>query len=303
MQQRRKRFGEILVEARVVSEAMLEQALAQQRVSKQRLGKVLEEMGVVTERDIAAALARQFGFKTVSNIAKASFSEELLALTDSDNAMSKLLFPLKIDGKSLYLAMVNPLDIEAIDNLSFKTGLRIIPCVTTPTEIHAAVKRHYFNILQQVELSDKRPEVILEAPRPVPGGVADGRIVLVVDDQDTDRAAMAAALKGGGYHLLEATNGVDGLKLAIQHRPSLIVSDIVMSRMDGYDLLRTLQANPQTAHIPVIGVSSRATIEDEARLLDMGCSDFLAKPVNPVRLLARVKNVLRLISGVAATPH
>lgn len=295
--QKRKRFGEILIEAKVVSEATLVQALEQQRTSKRRLGKVLEEMGVVTERDIAAALARQFGFKTVSNLAKASFSEELLALTDSDYAMNKLVFPLKIDGKSLYLAMVNPLDIEAIDNFSFNTGLRVIPCVTTPTEIHTAVKRHYFNILHQVELSARSPEVVLEMPKQMPSGLDFGRTILVVDDQDVDRAVMVAALKDGGYRLLEASNGVDGLRLAIQHRPSLIVSDIVMARMDGYDLLRTLQANPQTAHIPVIGISSRASIEEEARLLDMGCSDFLAKPVNPLRLLARVKNVLRLISG------
>ena len=115
--QKRKRFGEILVEAKVVDEHTLNRALEKQRGTGRRLGQVLEEMGGVTEKDIAAALARQFGFKTVANIAKASFSNDLLKMTDSDTAMNKMIFPLKKEGGSLFLAMVNPLDIETIDNL------------------------------------------------------------------------------------------------------------------------------------------------------------------------------------------
>ena len=92
---KRKRFGEILIEAKVLDEHQLERALEKQKGTGRRLGQVLEEMGVVTERDIAAAVARQFGFKTVSNIAKAKFSQELLALFDSDMALNRLLFPLK----------------------------------------------------------------------------------------------------------------------------------------------------------------------------------------------------------------
>ena len=299
--QRRKRFGEILVEARVISEGTLARALENQRTSKQRLGKVLEEMGVVTERDIAAALARQFGCKTVADIAKATFSEELLALIDSDAAMTKMVFPLKIDGKTLYLAMVNPLDMETIDNLSFKTGFNIVPCVTTPTEIHRAVKRHYFNIFHQIELAAHEPGVVLELPPEVRPSQQTEWTILVVDDQDLDRTAMVAALQNGGYRLLEAANGMDGLKLAMQHNPHLIVSDMVMPRMDGYDLFRMLQANPQSAHIPVIAVSARSGVEEEAQLLDMGCCDFIAKPVNPLRLLARVKNALRLTCSATPT--
>jgi CheY-like chemotaxis protein len=297
--QRRKRFGEILVEARVISEGTLAKALEQQRISKQRLGKVLEEMGVVTERDIAAALARQFGFKTVANIAKAAFSEELLSIIDGDAAMNKMVFPLKINGKTLFLAMVNPLDMETIDNLSFTKGFNIVPCVTTPTEIHRAIKRHYFNIYHQIELAAHEPGVVLEIPSEVRPSQHTGWTILVVDDQDLDRAAMVATLKNGGYRLLEAANGVDALKLAMQHNPHLIVSDMIMPRMDGYDLFRTLQANPQTAHIPVIALSARSSVEEEAQLLDMGCCDFLPKPFNPVRLLARVKNALRLTCGAS----
>lgn len=279
-QPRRKRFGEILVEAKVVSEEALNRALERQRGSGRRLGQVLEDMGVVTEKDIAAALARQFGFKTVANIARATFPPELLALIGAEAAMSKLLFPLKQEGTSLYLAMVNPLDMEVIDNLSFKSGLRIIPCVTTPTEIQAAVNQHYY---QKAADQVQEPDVWWS--------------ILVVDDQELVRAAVLAALKREGYGLLEAENGADGVKIAVQKRPHLIVSDTVMPRMDGYEMFRALKGNQQTKHIPIIALSSKSAAEEEAKLLDMGYYDFIAKPINPVRLVARVKRALRLVYG------
>lgn len=282
---KRKRFGEILVEAKVVDEQQLVRALEKQKGTGRRLGQVLEEMGVVTERDIAAALARQFGFKTVANIARATFGQELLALFDGDTAMNKLLFPLKIEGTTLFLAMVNPLDIETLDNISFKRGLRVIPCVTTPTEIQAAVNRHYFKILDQTHEPDA------------------WWTVLIVDDQDLVRSAAVAALKREGYKLLEAGNGADGLKVALQEKPHLVIADTVMPRMDGYEMFRAMQANLSIKHIPVIALSSKSTAEEEAKLLEMGYFDFIAKPINPVRLVARTKHALRIIYGNSPPPR
>jgi len=277
--QKRKRFGEILVEANVVDEQQLGRALEKQRGTGRRLGQVLEEMGVVTERDIAAAVARQFGFKTVSNIARASFGKELLAVMDGDTAMNKLMFPLKMEGTTLYLAMVNPLDIETIDNLSFRSGMRVVACVTTPSEIQSAVNRHYLKIVEQATASDA------------------WWTVLVVDDQDLVRAAAVAALKRQGFNLLEASNGADGLKVALQNKPHLIIADTVMPRMDGYEMFRAIQSNAGIKNIPVIAMSSKSSAEEEAKLLDMGYFDFIAKPINPVRLVARVKHALRIVHG------
>lgn len=282
---KRKRFGEILVEAKVVDEQQLQRALEKQKGTGRRLGQVLEEMGVVTERDIAAALARQFGFKTVANIARASFTKELLALFDGDTAMNKLIFPLKKEGTTLFLAMVNPLDIEMLDNISFKRGLRVIPCVTTPTEIQAAVNRHYFKIIDQTHEPDT------------------WWTVLLVDDQDLVRSAAVAALKREGYNLLEASNGADGLKIALQEKPHLVIADTVMPRMDGYEMFRAMQGNLSIKHIPVIALSSKSTAEEEAKLLDMGYFDFIAKPINPVRLVARTRHALRIIYGNSPPPR
>lgn len=282
---KRKRFGEILIEAKVVDEHQLERALERQKGTGRRLGQVLEEMGVVTERDIAAALARQFGFKTVSNIAKAKFSPELLALFDSDMASKRMLFPLKKEGSTLFLAMVNPLDIETIDNISFKSGLRVMPCVTTPSEIQAAVNRHYLKIVEQTHEPDA------------------WWTILVVDDQDLVRSAVLAALRKEGYNLLQATNGADGLKVALEEKPHLIIADTVMPRMDGYEMYRAIQSNLSIKHIPVIALSSKSSAEEEAKLLEMGYHDFIAKPINPVRLVARTRHALRVIYGNSPPPR
>jgi CheY-like chemotaxis protein len=273
----RKRFGEILLEAGVVTEALLEEALQRQKGSGKRLGQVLEEMGEVSETNIAAALARQFGFRTVRGMAGYTFPEAVLGLVPGEEALKKLIFPLKVENKTLFLAMVNPLDMATIDNLTFQTGLRIVPCVTIPGEIQEAVNRHYF----------KRGQ----------GKKTDWWTVLVVEDQEMVRAAVVAALKKLGYMTLEAANGAEGLKAACQHFPHLIVSDTVMPRMDGYEMFRSLQANPGTRDIPVIALSSKSAAEEEARLLEMGYFDFVGKPINPVRLLARVKRALKIVYG------
>lgn len=280
---RYKMFGEILVEAGVVSEANLNQALKKQQGSGKRLGHVLEEMGIVSEKDIAVVLARQFGFKTVQNLAKHSFAADLLAMVDGDTALKRNIFPLKLEGKSLYLAMVNPLDMETIDNLTFRTGFRIIPCVTTPAEIQSVVHKYY--LMEESEVAGAKKED------------DEWWKILVVDDQELVRAAIVAAMKREGYLVSEATNGAEGLKLACQQLPHLIISDTVMPRMDGFEMFRALQSQPTTKTVPVIALSSRATPEEEARLLDAGYFDFISKPINPIRLTSRVRRVLRICYG------
>ncbi len=283
---KRKRFGEILVDAKVVTEPVLQLALEKQKGTGKRLGQVLEEMGVASEKDTAVALARQFGYRTVQNLVSYSFPDEVLALFTSEVALKNNLFPLKLEQKNLFLAMVNPLDMDTIDDITFRTGLRVLPCVTTPGEIQAAVHQHY--------LGARPNEPQQEA--------SDWWTILVVDDQELVRGAIMAALKKEGYQIMEATNGAEGLKLACQHHPHLIISDTVMPRMDGYEMFRALQANSNASKIPVIALSSKATAEEEAKLLDSGYFDFISKPINPVRLLARVRRALKTAYGSNGPP-
>lgn len=274
----RKKMGEILLEAGIITQGILDKALAEQKGSGKRLGQVLESMNVVREEDIAKALGKQFNFPYVKGIARYRFPQEVLDLIDAETALTNFIFPLKIEGRTLHLAMTNPLDMDLQNDLAFKCNLRIAPCVTTPEEIKAAVKKYYLKELETT--AEERSWNIL-----------------LVDDQDIVLSAAEAALKKEGYTVFKACNGAEGLKMALQVRPHLIVTDVLMPRMDGMEMFRALKGNQGVANIPVIALSAKATAEEEYRLLEMGFFDFVAKPINPIRLTARVRRAMRQTHG------
>lgn len=271
---RRKRFGEILVDAKVLDEVTLSKALAKQKASDMRLGEVLEEMGIISDRDVVLILARQFNCKTVSNISKHPFPEEVLGLVDCETAIEKGIFPLKSEGKALYLAITNPLDLETLDNVSFQTGMRVVPFLTTPNEIQDAIRKHY------IKADECKP--------------AEELTVMVVDEQELWRAAFQGNLKKEGLRSVLFGSGPAALKAVLKERPHLILADTGMTGMSGIELFRVLQSNSVTRDIPVIALSAKASPEEEARLLEMGFFDFVAKPANQVRLMARVKRALKI---------
>ncbi|WP_321370510.1 response regulator [uncultured Desulfuromusa sp.] len=271
----RKKMGEILLESEVISQSDLDQALLRQKGNKKPLGKILEDMEVILEEDIAKALSTQFGFPYVKRFSRHRFPQQVLDKIDAETALAHLVFPLKIDKKTLYLAMSNPLDMSLQSDLSFKLAMRISPCVATPDEIKTAIKKHY---LTEVP-SDKDDDTLN---------------ILLVDNQDIVLNAAEAAMRKEGYTIYKAKNGAEGLKIATQLHPHLIITDIAMPRMDGIEMFKALQANGEIENIPVIALSAKTAAEDEANLLGMGFFDFIAKPINPIRLLARVKRALKI---------
>lgn len=275
----RKKIGEILVDAGLVQPEALQQALDNQRGTGKRLGQVLEEMDIILEEDIAAALGRQFGVRHVKGIARFTYPPEILALVTPEEALSRFIFPLKIEKKTLYLAMSNPLDHDTAQEVGFRNGLQVVPCVTTPEEIKSAINRHLLEVVKTEIKKDR------------------WWAVLVVDDQEMAQLAVEAALKKEGYTIYKATNGAEGLRVALQEKPHLIITDTVMPRMDGIEMFRSLKANNKVSHIPVIALSAKAAAEEEAKLLDIGYFDFIPKPINPIRLVARVKRALKQCYG------
>ncbi|HEY5674428.1 MAG TPA: response regulator [Malonomonas sp.] len=274
----RKRMGEILLETGIISQDTLDKALSKQKGSGKRLGQILEEMDVVLEEDIAKALGKQFNFPYVKGLARYRFPPEVLALVDAETALTNFIFPLKLEGRTLHLAMSNPLDMALQNDLSFKIGLRIAPCVTTPEEIKAAVQKYY---IKEIEATEEER----------------AWNILIVDDQDIVLSAAEAALKKEGYTVYKASNGAEGLKMAIQVRPHLIITDVIMPRMDGIEMFRALKGNRGVADIPVIALSAKASAEEEYRLLEMGFYDFVPKPINPIRLTARVRRAMKRNHG------
>ena len=118
--------------------------------------------------------------------------------------------------------------------------------------------------------------------------------ILLVDDNTTNLQLLHETLDGQGYKLLIAKNGKTALAIAAKARPSLILLDIMMPEMDGYEVCRRLKSDESTSQIPIIFITALVDEEDEAKGLSMGAVDYLTKPINPELVRARVRNHLEL---------
>jgi diguanylate cyclase (GGDEF)-like protein len=118
--------------------------------------------------------------------------------------------------------------------------------------------------------------------------------VLVVDDDALNRQVLSELLKPE-YTVLLAKNGPQALERAARHAPDLILLDVMMDYMDGYEVLRRLRADPLTEHIAVIFISGLDRPEDEANGLNMGAADYIAKPFNATVVMARVALHLQVV--------
>ena len=112
--------------------------------------------------------------------------------------------------------------------------------------------------------------------------------LLVVDDILANRRLMQAKLEAKYYSVLLAENGVEALKIAAEDQPDIILLDVMMPGMDGYEVCRRLKADPQTAHIPVVMLTALNETADRVRGLEAGADDFLTKPVDDFSLMARI---------------
>ncbi|MBF0119904.1 MAG: hybrid sensor histidine kinase/response regulator [Desulfobacterales bacterium] len=117
--------------------------------------------------------------------------------------------------------------------------------------------------------------------------------ILIVDDTEAYIDVLVEAL-GGIYEILVATNGVEAMEIVKEDPPDLILLDILMPEMDGYEVCRQLKANETTREIPVIFVTSMNDIEDETRGLELGAIDYITKPISASIVRARIRNHLEL---------
>lgn len=273
----KKQLGTILVEKEIISGKTLERALERQKGSGKKLGAILEEMGVITGEELVDTLARQFGFKKVSNFSGHSFPASLLDLIHEDMAVQRTIFPLKLSDGILAVATNDPFDNDTLEFIGKKTGLKIMPVLAVRQDILDAIKKHY---LKNAEAA------------------AGKRKILVVDDSQPIATIIEVALKKEGFDVSVGQDGVEGLKMALVEKPDLIICDSVMPRMDGFALIRAIRANPATAQIPMILLTSKASGEDEQRAFEAGFFDFVPKPVQPIRIVSRVKHALELIGAM-----
>ncbi len=116
--------------------------------------------------------------------------------------------------------------------------------------------------------------------------------ILVIEDQEDNRRIVRDLLTSVGYEIIEAVRGEEGVSSAATHRPDLILMDIQLPDIDGYEATRRIKANPALHHIPIIVVTSYALSGDDVEAFEAGCDAYVSKPFSPRALLAKIREYL-----------
>ncbi|HKQ25602.1 MAG TPA: response regulator [Burkholderiales bacterium] len=116
--------------------------------------------------------------------------------------------------------------------------------------------------------------------------------ILVIEDQEDNRQIVRDLVTASGYELIEATTGEEGIEAAARERPDLILMDIQLPGIDGYEVTRRIKANLQLQKIPIIAVTSYALSGDDKKAFAAGCDGYVTKPYSPRLLLAKIKEYL-----------
>ncbi len=112
--------------------------------------------------------------------------------------------------------------------------------------------------------------------------------ILIVDDSPTERYVLTEALAKHGYHIITAENGEQGIATAKEQLPDLIIMDVVMPGMNGFQATRTISRDPATQNIPVLMCTTKDQETDKIWGMRQGARGYLVKPVDPVELLAKI---------------
>jgi CheY-like chemotaxis protein len=270
--QNKKFLGEILREKGIITDKTLQRTLVTANKFKKRFGTVLEESGLVTGEELADALATQYGHRVVTGFAYHSFDSEVLKLVPVDVAMNNMLFPLKIEGTKLALAMADPTNTRIVANLAANKGLTVVPFIATRKEIIAAISKHYLG-------------------KDITGH--QDKTVLLVEQDSLLCTMLSHILSKEGYRVLTASDGMEAYKIAVSESPQVIITDKSIPKIDGYGLFDALKNIPDTKIIPIILITASTDPEEEARAFEKGFFDFIFKPVKDVTLKTRVKRAFQ----------
>ncbi|TIN68572.1 MAG: response regulator, partial [Mesorhizobium sp.] len=120
--------------------------------------------------------------------------------------------------------------------------------------------------------------------------------ILVVDDIPANVRLLEVRLLAEYFEVLTATNGPDAIETCENGKVDVVLLDVMMPDMDGFEVCRRLKSDPATSHIPVVMITALDQVSDRVRGLEAGADDFLTKPVNDLQLMTRVKSLVRLKS-------
>ncbi len=116
--------------------------------------------------------------------------------------------------------------------------------------------------------------------------------ILLVEDNDMNRDMLSRRLKRAGYDVLCAQDGPTGVRLAAENLPDVVLMDVALGEMDGWEATQLIKGSPVTRHIPIIALTAHALSSDRDRSIEVGCCDFDTKPVDLQRLIGKIETAL-----------
>lgn len=128
-------------------------------------------------------------------------------------------------------------------------------------------------------------------------------LILVIEDNIDNRTLLKDMLDTMNYDVIEANNGEDGVTMAASSKPSLILLDLSLPRKDGWVVACEIKNDPTTAHVPIIALTAHAMKGDRERALEVGCDDYVSKPIDIVALIKKLKTYLSNVSGDETGGH
>jgi len=268
----RMRLGEVFVQKEILTHTTVERMLTVSKQQNKRLGTVLAEVGLITDDELACAVAFQYGFDIVRRISDECPPQQVLDLIPWETARTHLMFPLKLSGSDLLVAVNDPTDVVALQAIADRHNLTYTLFVAPCREIMAAIERNYARHHTGGQLSKPR--------------------LLVVDDDPFMRTMLSEAFRSD-FQVVTAEDGVQGYAESLRIQPQVIVTDLEMPGSDGFALLSMLQQADVTRAVPVVLMTGRSNPQDEAAALEKGFFDFVAKPFALPSFIARVRKALR----------
>jgi CheY-like chemotaxis protein len=294
------------------------------------LADAVVALGFVDERDSYAALAQVTGLEII-DLHELESSELAIRLVPERLARRHAVVPVSVDNQLLTFATCRPMNPEAERDIAVASGRRTRIVLAARSAVLAALDRCYPKMreldvlagasdLQVAWGAEGVPSTREQALRLVEAGTttieevnrvlsAEGtgaatkpnakQRVLVTDDEPITRMVVKLLLEKHQYKILEATNGRDAVEIATRERPDLLVIDLNMPEMDGYEAIARLRRDMSLAMMPILVLTGEEG-PVERLLLQLGADDYLVKPFNPEVLVSRVNAVFRRLEVVAA---
>ncbi len=116
-----------------------------------------------------------------------------------------------------------------------------------------------------------------------------GNEILIIEDNEQNIYLVTFLLEKNGYNVIQARDGAEGIKMAKDYKPMLVLLDIQLPVIDGHEVARQLKSNLKTKDIPIVAITSYAMVGDREKVLEAGCSGYIEKPINPDLFIDEIK--------------